>query len=83
MFRRRKYLLVWLSSLGEVEELCYKEFKEKVFEDYYEDDSKILRKDVEINDVGNFLIVYVSDEWIIIKDIEDEFIDYEDEEEYI
>jgi hypothetical protein len=29
------------------------------------------------------LIVYVSDEWIIIKDIEDEFIDYEDNKEYL
>jgi hypothetical protein len=29
------------------------------------------------------LIVYVSDEWIIIKDIEDEFIDYEDDKEYL
>jgi hypothetical protein len=36
-----------------------------------------------MNDVGNFLISYVSDEWIIIKDIEDEFIDYEDNEEYL
>ena len=76
-------ILEFNENLGEVEELCFKEFKEKVYEDYYEDDSKILRKDVEMNDVGNFLIVYVSDEWIIIKDVEDEFIDYEDNEEYL
>jgi len=32
----RKYILVWLSSLGDVEELCFKEFKKYVYEDYIE-----------------------------------------------
>jgi len=69
----RKYILVWLSSLGVVEELCFKEFKEKVFEDYYEDESKVLRENVEWNDYGNGLLSYVGDEWIIVVD---DFVDY-------
>ena len=75
----RKYFLVWLSSLGDVEELCYNEFLRYVYNDYYEDKrlgfsmgSKGMRKEVEKNDVGNGLISYVSDEWIII---EDNFVD--------
>ena len=82
MFRRRKYLLVWLNSLGEVEEISYNEFKEYVYEDYL-DGCKDMYEDVEMRDVGNGLISYLSDEFIIIKDIEDEFIDYEDNKEYL
>ncbi len=69
----RKYILVWLSSLGDVEELCFKEFKKYVYEDYYEDESKMLRENVEWGDYGNGLLSYVGDDWIIVVD---EFVDY-------
>ena len=72
MFRRRKYLLVWLSSLGEVEELSYDEFKEYV---YFESNVKDMFDDVEVRDVGNGLKSYLSDEFIIIEDV---FVDYDE-----
>jgi hypothetical protein len=60
----RKYILVCLSSLGEVEELSYDEFKEYV---YFESNVEDMFDDVEVNDVGNGLKSYLSDEWIIIE----------------
>ena len=71
----RKYILVWLSSLGDVEELCYNEFKKYVYKNYLEDCDK-LNNDVEMRDVGNGLISYLSDEWIIIEDV---FVDYDEQ----
>lgn len=68
----RKYILVCLSSLGEVEELSYDEFKEYV---YFESNVKDMFDDVEVRDVGNGLKSYLSDEWIII---EDDFVDYDE-----
>ncbi len=71
----RKYFLVWLSSLGEVEELSLNEFREFVYEDYY-DGCKKMYEDVEKNDVGNGLMSYVGYDgsWIIIEDL---FVDQE------
>ena len=63
-----------MSSLGEVEELSLNEFREFVYEDYY-DGCKKMYGDVEKNDVGNGLISYLSDEWIIIEDV---FVDYDE-----
>ena len=60
----RKYILVWLCSLGEVEEISYDEFKEYV---YFESNVKDMFDDVEVKDVGNGLISYLSDDWIIIE----------------
>ena len=68
----RKYILVCLSSLGEVEELSYDEFKEYV---YFESNVKDMFDDVEVRDVGNGLKSYLSDEWIIIEDV---FVDYDE-----
>lgn len=68
----RKYILVWLCSLGEVEEISYDEFKEYV---YFESNVKDMFDDVEVKDVGNGLISYLSDDWIII---EDDFVDYDE-----
>ena len=68
----RKYILVCLSSLGEVEELSYDEFKEYV---YFESNVKDMFDDVEVRDVGNGLKSYLSDEFIII---EDDFVDYDE-----
>ena len=70
----RKYILVWLSSLGEVEEICRYEFMKYVYKNYLEDCDK-LNNDVEMRDVGNGLISYLSDEWIIIEDV---FVDYDE-----
>jgi len=58
----RKYILVWLSSLGEVEEISYDEFKKYVYDN-----------DVEMSDEENGLKSYLSDEFIIIEDV---FVDY-------
>ena len=71
----RKYILVWLSSLGEVEEISYNEFKEYVYEDYL-DGCKELYEDVEKSDVDNGLISYCSDEFIIIEDV---FVNYDEQ----
>jgi len=68
----RKYILVWLSSLGEVEEISYDEFKEYVYEDYL-DGCKEKYDDVEMSDEENGLKSYLSDEFIIIEDV---FVDY-------
>ena len=68
----RKYILVCLSSLGEVEELSYDEFKEYV---YFESNVKDMFDDVEVRDVGNGLKSYLSDEFIIIEDV---FVDYDE-----
>ena len=68
----RKYILVWLCSLGEVEEISYDEFKEYV---YFESNVEDMFDDVEVKDVGNGLISYLSDEWIIIEDV---FVDYDE-----
>ena len=60
----RKYILVCLSSLGEVEELSYDEFKEYV---YFESNVKDMFDDVEVKDVGNGLKSYISEEFVIIE----------------
>ena len=71
----RKYILVWLSSLGEVEEICRYEFMKYVYKNYLEDCDK-LNNDVEMRDVGNGLKSYLSDEWVIIEDV---FVDYDEQ----
>ena len=60
----RKYILVWLCSLGEVEEISYDEFKEYV---YFESNVKDMFDDVEVKDVGNGLKSYMSEEFVIIE----------------
>ena len=60
----RKYILVWLCSLGEVEEISYDEFKEYV---YFESNVKDMFDDVEVKDIGNGLKSYMSEEFVIIE----------------
>ena len=69
-----RYILVNLfkSDWEGVEEISYDEFKEYV---YFESNVKDMFDDVEVKDVGNGLISYLSDDWIII---EDDFVDYDE-----
>ena len=62
----KRYILVNLfkSDWEGVEELSYDEFKEYV---YFESNVEDMFDDVEVNDVGNGLKSYLSDEWIIIE----------------
>lgn len=69
-----RYILVNLfkSDWEGVEEISYDEFKEYV---YFESNVEDMFDDVEVKDVGNGLISYLSDDWIII---EDDFVDYDE-----
>ena len=64
----KRYILVWRDSFSEVEKLSLNEFKEYVYEDY-EDGCKKLYEDVEVNDIGNGLISYLSidSSWMIVE----------------
>ena len=52
--------------------MSYDEFKEYV---YFESNVEDMFDDVEVNDVGNGLKSYLSDEWIIVVD---NFVDYDE-----
>jgi len=67
---KKKYLLVWWSDMGDVEELDYDELKEFLYEEV--DDGKKMYEDIEVKDLGNGLKSYVAYRsldrtWVIIE----------------
>ena len=67
---KKKYLLVWWSDMGDVEELDYDELNEFLYEEV--DGGKKLYEDVEEKDLGNGLKSYVAYRsldrtWVIIE----------------